>query len=319
MATAAVGEPPMILPKNLRLRDAPRNSTLVKGDAGLFEVRVFVMSIAPESAMSRELLVPLDGSSLADEAVAHAAEIARRIEGSLHLVRVHTPLNMIVVPTDAAISIPDPVIDERIRVDAEEWLSRRARAVSDLNDVPVTAELRVGAPEAEIVLASSERRSRLVVCTTRGASGAASSWLGSVADSVIRHAKCPVLAMSPVAVKRDVCVRTVLVLLDGSEASGAIIPHAAWLAHAFGAEIDYLRLMPPPENPSAAILEYIARTKPDVVALATHGRGFTRLFLGGVADELVRTGDRPILVFRPHDIPWTKEANIEPAANQPAR
>ena len=91
------------------------------------------------------------------------------------------------------------------------------------------------------------------------------------------------------------------------------------LAHAFGAELDYLRLMPPPENPSAAILEYIARTKPDVVALATHGRGFTRLFLGGVADELVRTGDRPILVFRPHDIPWTKEANIERAANQPAR
>jgi nucleotide-binding universal stress UspA family protein len=262
--------------------------------------------------MSTELLVPLDGSSLADEAIAHAAEIARRIDGSLHLVRVHTPLNMVVIPSDAAISIPDPVVDERIRADAEEWLSHRALSVSALNDVPVTCQLRIGAPEAEIVLAASERRARLVVCTTRGAGGATSAWLGSVADSVIRHAKCPVLAMSPEAVKRDVCLRTVLVLLDGSEASGAIIPHAAWLAHAFGAEIDYLRLMPPPENPGAAIREYIARTQPDVVALATHGRGFARLFLGGIADELVRTGDRPVLVFRPHDLPWSKEAGAAP-------
>src|ERR1039457_5666928 len=109
------------------------------------------MTTAPEFAMSVELLVPLDGATLADEAVAHAAEIARRIDGSLHLVRVHTPLNMFVVPTDAAVSIPDPIVDERIRADAEEWLSRRARAVSNLNDVPVTWELRVGMPEAEIV------------------------------------------------------------------------------------------------------------------------------------------------------------------------
>ena len=263
--------------------------------------------------MSTELLVPLDGSSLADMAVAHAAEIARRMDGSLLLVRVHTPLNMLVVPTDAAISIPDPMVDERIRSDAEQWLAQRARTVSDLNDVPVTWELRVGVPEAEIVLASTERRSRLVVCTTRGEGGAALRWLGSVADGVIRHARCPVLAMSPQAVARDVNLRTVLVLLDGSEASGAIIPHAAWLAHAFGAELDYLRLMPPPQNPSQAILAYIARTSPDAIALSTHGRGFSRLFLGGVADEVVRTCERPTLIFRPQDLAWTKAAEYAPA------
>jgi nucleotide-binding universal stress UspA family protein len=124
--------------------------------------------------------------------------------------------------------------------------------------------------------------------------------------------------MSPSAVKRDVCVRRVLVLLDGSEASGAIIPHAAWLAHAFGAEIDYLRLAPPPENLTIAIRDYIARTQPDVVALATHGRGFARLLLGSIADDLVRAGDRPVLVFRPHDVPWTKSAGFAPPASQPA-
>jgi nucleotide-binding universal stress UspA family protein len=259
--------------------------------------------------MSTEVLVPLDGSSLADEAVAHAAEIARRTDGSLHLVRVHRPLSMLVVPSDAVVSIPDPVLDDRIRTDAEAWLSRRAHAVSELNDVPVTSALRVGEPAAEIVLAASEHRSRLVVCTTRGAGSATASWLGSVADRIIRHAMCPVFAMSPTAVKRDVQLRNVLVLLDGSEASGAIVPHAAWLAHAFGAEIDYLRLTPAPEDPAAAIRDYIVRTNPDAVALATHGRGLGRLFFGGVADELVRTGERPILVFRPNDISWTQPSN----------
>lgn len=306
----------MRVPNNLRLCAGGFGAKL-RASGGSVRVRRSELP-CPEPTLSTELLVPLDGSPLADEAVAHAAELARRTDGSLHLVRVHTPLNLIVFPSDAAVSIPDPVIDDRLRGEAEEWLENRAIAAGELNDVPVSFELRIGVPEAEIVLAASERRSRLVVCTTRGAGGPTSAWLGSVADSVVRHAKCPVLAMSPSAVKRDVCVRTVLVLLDGSEASGAIIPHAAWLAHAFGAEIDYLRLAPAPENPAIAIREYIARTQPDVVALATHGRGFTRLLLGGIADELVRTGDRPVLVFRPHDVPWTKSAGFAAPATAPA-
>ena len=68
--------------------------------------------------MSTELIVPLDGSPLADLAISHAAEIARRIDGSLHLVRVHTPLSMAAVASDAMVSIPDPVLDARIRHDA---------------------------------------------------------------------------------------------------------------------------------------------------------------------------------------------------------
>jgi nucleotide-binding universal stress UspA family protein len=264
--------------------------------------------------MSDQLLVPLDGSSLADEAVAHAAEIARRTDASLHLVRVHTPLSMFVPPTDSSIAIPDPVIDEMIHSQAEEWLANRARSISELNDVPVTWEVRVGAPEVQIVLASTQRNTRMLVCPTRGAGGSASRLLGSVTDSVMRHASCPVFAMSPLAVTRDVTLRSVLVLLDGSEASGSIVPHATWLANAFGATIDYLRLAHPPENPSAAIRKYIERTQPDAVALATHGRGLTRLYFGSVADDLVRSVDRPLLVFRPSAVSWSSSARGTPTA-----
>lgn len=262
--------------------------------------------------MAAEILVPLDGSSLADRAVAHAAEIARRVDGSIHLVRVHTPLSMLVAPSDSVVSIPDPVLDEQIRSDAEAWLVRRAREVASQSCVPVTCELRVGLAESEIVLASAARKSRLIVCTTRGVGSAATRWIGSVADSVIRHAWCPVLAMAPEGAQRDARLREILVLLDGSEASRAIIPHAEWLAHALGATLDYLQFAPPPGDPAKAILAYAARTQPGMVALSTHGRGFLRLFLGGVADEVVRKCGCPALVFRPQGLAWTKRGAPPP-------
>jgi nucleotide-binding universal stress UspA family protein len=254
--------------------------------------------------MAIEILVPLDGSALADKAIAHAAEIARRVDGAVHLLRVHTPLTTLVVPSDTPALIPDPVLDERLRSEADAWLAQRARSASSLNDIPVSYELRDGVVAAEIVLAAASRGSRLIVCTTRGAAGVITQSLGGVAHAIVRHARVPVLVMSPQAVERAIRLRNVLVLLDGSEASGAIIPHAAWLAHAFGASVDYLRLAPPPEHPVHAILDYISRAQPDAVALATHGRGLSRLFFDSVADEVIRVSARPTLVFKPSDLAW---------------
>jgi nucleotide-binding universal stress UspA family protein len=52
-------------------------------------------------------------------------------------------------------------------------------------------------------------------------------------------------------------------------------------------------------NPTRAILNRIAATLPDVVAMATHGRGMSRLFVGSVADKVLRAGGRPVLCWRP--------------------
>jgi nucleotide-binding universal stress UspA family protein len=55
-------------------------------------------------------------------------------------------------------------------------------------------------------------------------------------------------------------------------------------------------------NPTRAILERIALTDPDLLALTTHGRGLSRLFMGSVADKVLRAGGRPALCWRPpHD------------------
>jgi len=300
--------------------------------------------------MYTELLIPLDGSPLADAAIPHAAEIARRLFGGLHLVRVFTPMSTLGAPPEAAALIPDPAWNERMEADARIWLERRAEAVRAATGLAVTHELRVGGAVDEIVAAANERKASAIVCSTHGLGGWALRWLGSVADGVIRHAACPVLAMSEDAVARPVDVTKILLLHDGSDISDAMVPHTAWLARAFGASIDVLRVVAPPwvgdafttlreggedpfgidafadeakhqielvaarlrgegftvtssvvvnVSPSRAILEHVETSAPDVVALATYGRGLSRLFLGSVADKVLRAGARPVLCFRP--------------------
>ncbi|HLA90489.1 MAG TPA: universal stress protein [Gemmatimonadaceae bacterium] len=314
--------------------------------------------------MLSELLVPLDGSPLADAAVPHAVELARRVGGALHLVRAHVPAAAIASPPEAAIFIPDPSWDVQLREDTRTWLAQRAQEVRKRFDLPTSFELCVGTPVDEIVRVAEERAVRAIVCSTHGLGGWAPHWLGSVADGVIRRAPCPVFAMSEAAVARGEEIRKLLVLLDGSDVSEAIVPHAAWLARAFGAEIHMLRVVAPPWvgdsltaltageedpfgvdafadaakrtleqitsalrrkgfsvtstvqihlSPARAILEHINETNPDAIALATYGRGLSRLFLGSVADKVLRAGGRPTLLFRPRQpAPDALEA-VEPA------
>jgi nucleotide-binding universal stress UspA family protein len=48
-----------------------------------------------------------------------------------------------------------------------------------------------------------------------------------------------------------------------------------------------------------ALLTHVRSTTPDCIAIATQGRGLSRLFLGSVADKLLRSAGRPVLVLRP--------------------
>jgi nucleotide-binding universal stress UspA family protein len=69
------------------------------------------------------------------------------------------------------------------------------------------------------------------------------------------------------------------------------------------------------EDPAAAIGEFAGANAVDGIALATHGRGgFARLFLGSVADKVLRTASVPLLVWRP----LVESRNGQPAERPPA-
>jgi nucleotide-binding universal stress UspA family protein len=300
--------------------------------------------------MSNQLLVPLDGSALADAAIPQAVEIARRTGAEIILTRVHTPAAIMPYPPELPIMMVQPDWDEGVRKEAKAWLLKRAADLARTTSLRVLSVFGVGRPAEEIVSLAARRRARAIVCSTHGVGGLAPHWLGSVADALVRHAKCPVLALPPDAPARSDGLRRLLVLLDGSEVSQAILPEASWLAKAFHAEVELLSVVSSswiestlagleagePDrfgigadaarmkalldrtaaelrgqnlrvrstveisaHPARTILEHIEHTNPDAVALATYGRGLSRLFLGSTADKVLRSSGRPTLLMRP--------------------
>lgn len=298
--------------------------------------------------MTRCIIVPLDGSSLSESALARAAELASLTKDTIHLVRVHVPV-LAYAAAESPVAIPDPAWDAQVRDAAQAWLTRAALRIAPLVGTTVTHELRVGSPVDEIVAVGKERDARAIVCTTHGHGGWAPQWLGSVADGIIRHATCPVIAMSETAAGRSKGFKRILVPLDGSETASAILPHVRELARASGATVEFFRVVSPPwvgdvlnglqsgsvdkfgidpaadvakveldrlveefkivgvhatssvevaTNPTRAILDRIRDVDPDLVAMSTHGRGFSRVFMGSVADKILRSSGHPVFLCR---------------------
>lgn len=305
--------------------------------------------------MLRTIVIPLDGSPLAERALAIGCDLARRAGGTVHLVRAHVPIGVIGATAEGAILSPDLIAaDEALRKRAEEYLAKRAVTLAKDWGVPVTPHVADGSPSGYITEVAEKVDADLVVMTTHGAGGFTPGWLGSVADAVIRHSFRPVLALpeNDAHLGEPFTPRKLLVTLDGSEHSDAIIPVARDLAVQFGAEISFVRIVSPlvpgdvvsalaaerPDpfgidrevaeakrsldaivasmkasglrassvvevapSPTRRLLEHIKEADPDCLAIATQGRGISRLFLGSVADKLIRTAGHPVLVLRPRD------------------
>jgi nucleotide-binding universal stress UspA family protein len=298
--------------------------------------------------MLHNILVPLDGSPVADLAIPHAAAIARRSGVGLHLVRVHVPVIPRLGP-DAVASIQDPTLEEKLIDQSREWILARAEAVRAETGLPVTWTFHVGPIVDEIVAAARRHDPAIIVCTTHGSGGWLLHGWGSIAQELVRRAACPVLVMSESAVQRGPDVRRLMLLLDGTERATAILPVARWMAKSFDAEIQLMQVAPSVwpavalADPIAAeadafgIAEFSRRYKdeiekiatnlrseglrassfvnvrddvgdaiferidgydPDMVAIATHGRGIARILTGSMADRIVRKGSRPTLCYR---------------------
>lgn len=142
------------------------------------------------------VIVPLDGSELAETALPHAESIARAAKASITLVRA------VSFPTTFAANtyggMPTELVTgmEEEKRTARRYLSEiatrlRARGHS------VETHIGPGHPRVEIAKATSDSDDSMVVMTTRGASGLTRWVMGSVADSVIRSSRVPVLVIPP--------------------------------------------------------------------------------------------------------------------------
>lgn len=141
-----------------------------------------------------KILVPLDGSELAEAAVDTAAEFARAFGSEVLLLGA---LDLTAGMYDVYAEAFSPV---DLRTQLESFLGGalgRVRTRLEGEGVGVRVFLKVGIPHEEIAEVAKEEAVDLIVMTTHGRRGLAHLLLGSVTEKVIRTSPCPVLVVPP--------------------------------------------------------------------------------------------------------------------------
>lgn len=173
------------------------------------------------------VLVPLDGSTLAEAALEPAAGLAHRTQAMLHLVTVQ------VAPGHDARRAPDyPPTALAIRHDVREYLEAKAEALAITHGVRCTCAVLHGSPAEALAAYVREHGVALVVMTAHGRSGPSRCWIGSVADRLLRRVTAPVLLLRPDSLPMPHRFYRVLIALDGSAACGDVLSQAVELGMA---------------------------------------------------------------------------------------
>jgi nucleotide-binding universal stress UspA family protein len=191
----------------------------------------------------QSILVPLDGSPLAEQAIPYAQAIAERARCKLKLVLIHEPL-MQMEPGPAYTKVELAMQ----KADREYLKSVTARLRERLGRSVSSAVLR-GMPLAQTLTTYiRELGADLVVMTTHGRGGIRRAWLGSITDQLIRMSEVPILVVRPGEAKpTDSSVRLteILVPLDGSPLAEAVLEPAAALARLWDAEMSLVQVVHP--------------------------------------------------------------------------
>jgi len=133
-----------------------------------------------------KILVPTDGSEFTKSAVKTAIELAKISGGSIVAMYVIDQTLFINAPMDSAISSVYSVLKKEGN-DAVEFV----RAEGERQGVRVDTLVLDGSPVKTIVESSGEYD--LIVMGTLGRTGMSKLLMGSVAEKVVRHSKCPVM------------------------------------------------------------------------------------------------------------------------------
>ena len=134
--------------------------------------------------MYQSILVPLDGSKLAEAILPEIEELAVLLKTRLHLIRV-SRINVLpgVDPTNAQVKVIHR---------AQEYLEKIKEQLSAKN-IDIELHAPYGDPAEKILEVCRRHDIGLIAMSTHGRSGIGRWLLGSIADRVVRHSEKPVL------------------------------------------------------------------------------------------------------------------------------
>jgi nucleotide-binding universal stress UspA family protein len=198
------------------------------------------------------MLVPLDGSSLAEKVLPHVVTLARSFAPRITLFRA------VEADSAAAQSIVDPVNWQMVRSQAQAYLDEVG---GQLQDIGLEAEPVVweGAAAERIIDYAREQDVDLIVLSSHGHSGLSEWNINSVVQKVILRAYCPVLIIRAYQPGPDELTglqyRRLMVPLDGSKRAEIVLPYVTALARSQNATLLVARVVAEPEIPRRESLD----------------------------------------------------------------
>jgi nucleotide-binding universal stress UspA family protein len=271
------------------------------------------------------IVVPLDGSKNAENALPHAAVLARLYAATVEFVHV----------------VDHEGIEEGDLAESQETFNTYSGQLAEHWGIAKHSSTVVQGPAAAMILERASKAS-FVVIASHGHGGFHAMFIGSVADKVVRGAAVPVLLVPGVgAPTAPDARRTVLIGLDGSEpaekalhlgrdlakrmaAPVALIqawmipvqtmatydgygyyPADALFASLLATAEDYLKRSAAPGEkalvaqgpPAAVIADTATKLDAGLVVVASSGKGLAaRIALGSTTDRLMHSLHRPLLI-----------------------
>lgn len=193
----------------------------------------------------KQILFPTDFSTCANQAMAYTLELARRFGAKLHVLHAmdlgsDDPLN-------ASYYLHDRSKVRELMKKAANKLITTALEKHDIEELSIHRVCKWGTNPGRVILEyAAERDIDIIVLGTHGHRGLQRVFLGSVAEQVVRRARCPVITIREQLDRLPrVDLRNILVPTDFSDHSLHALLHAKHLAASTGARLQVLHVTDP--------------------------------------------------------------------------
>jgi nucleotide-binding universal stress UspA family protein len=291
------------------------------------------MSIFPT-----KILLAADGSTEAELAARTAVDLSQKTDSELHLIHVldvaKVGLSMAVLYSEATdpegVKLPDPVLEEELEQRAKqggrEILEAEVQRVRSAGGTVAQSHLMMGDVEREIVHLAEDLGAGLIVMGSRGRRGMRRALMGSVSDSAVRHAHCPVMVVRAQAVDFPT---KILVATDRSREAKLAATTSADLAKSTNSELHVIHVGFEQKRdeaqreldtevdmiresgaqviqahlefgmPDTAIIVLAEELGAGLIVMGSRGLGgVRRALLGSISDSVVRHAHCPVMVVR---------------------
>lgn len=161
-----------------------------------------VLVVRGEDCLPGRILLALDGSKEASAATRAAVEIAAATGSKLHIVHAFDTEPRMLYPTPLMlgtweVDLKDTWEENLMKIERKSrtWVGQQAKRVEAEGAKVEDVHLAFGKPDEAIVELGEELDAGLIVTGSRGLGGVRRALMGSVSDSVVHHAHCPVLVV----------------------------------------------------------------------------------------------------------------------------